>query len=166
MALNRFMHPRNIYKDAPPNFQDLAEQFPGLKPYLVQRPDGDAAANTSASVSLDFDNPAALRALTVALLRRDFNLDIDIPLNKLIPTVPSRLNYVLWMEDLLKAHKLDVPPGDVLGLDIGSGASCIYALLGWRKNGWRFITTELDEEALRYAHENVVRNEADEKVTG
>ncbi|OWA51847.1 Methyltransferase-like protein 16 [Hypsibius exemplaris] len=166
MALNRFMHPRNIYKDSPPRFKELAEQYPDLKAFLVERPGEPAATSHKSIVSLDFENPAALRSLTCALLRRDFNLDIDLPLTKLIPTVPSRLNYLLWIEDLLHAHKIDLPlPGGVLGLDIGSGASCIYALLGWRKNGWSFVTTEADEEALRFAQQNVVKNGAAEKIT-
>lgn len=55
--------------------------------------------------------------------------------------VPSRLNYILWIEDLLRA-RLSFYPGwldsarpepqgsRVNGIDVGTGASCIYALLG------------------------------------
>lgn len=51
--------------------------------------------------TLDFSDPAALRELTCAVLERDFGLKVEIPLDKLIPAVPQRLNYIHWIEDLL-----------------------------------------------------------------
>ena len=51
--------------------------------------------------TLDFSDPEALRELTCAVLERDFGLKVEIPLDKLIPAVPQRLNYVHWIEDLL-----------------------------------------------------------------
>ena len=55
--------------------------------------------------TLDFSDPSALRELTCAVLERDFGLKVEIPLDKLIPAVPQRLNYVHWMEDLLMCCK-------------------------------------------------------------
>lgn len=51
--------------------------------------------------TLDFSNPAALRELTCAALESDFGLKVEIPLDRLIPAVPQRLNYIHWIEDLL-----------------------------------------------------------------
>ena len=51
--------------------------------------------------TLDFSDPPALRELTCAVLERDFGLKVEIPLDKLIPAVPQRLNYIHWIEDLL-----------------------------------------------------------------
>jgi RNA methyltransferase len=47
----------------------------------------------------------------------------------------SRLNYIHWVEDLLRQRLPDAFPsmklgGDVTGIDIGTGASVIYPLLG------------------------------------
>jgi len=50
------------------------------------------------------------------------------------------------------------PPTTVRGIDIGTGASCIYALLGATMNKWQWIATEVDAESFRIAKENVQRN--------
>lgn len=59
--------------------------------------------------------------------------------------VTSRLNYVHWVEDLLASR---IQPSSsagrvITGVDIGTGASSIYALLGARVAGWRFVATEV-----------------------
>lgn len=60
----------------------------------MQKPNG--------KIIFDFHNPEALRCLTLTLLKKDFDLELIIPENKLIPTLPLRLNYILWIEDLLE----------------------------------------------------------------
>lgn len=50
---------------------------------------------------VDWEDPAAARALTTTLLRHDFSLAWDIPLERLCPPVPNRLNYICWVRDLL-----------------------------------------------------------------
>ena len=49
---------------------------------------------------------------------------------------------------------------------IGTGSSCIYPLLGCRMNSWRFLATEVDCEAVKYAVENVERNGLSDKIEG
>ena len=68
-----------------------------------------------------------------------------MPPTGLIPTLPSRLNYLLWVQVLL--HLLLVtegawiqdllallpgPLGPVQGLDVGTGATAVYPLLAAR----------------------------------
>lgn len=57
-----------------------------------------------------------MRVLTKSLLKCDFNLDVDIPEDRLVPTLPLRLNYILWIEDLLVSIQRD---SQIKGLDIG-----------------------------------------------
>jgi len=63
---------------------------------------------------VEFRDPASLRALTCALLKNDFDIDVSIPLDRLIPTVPLRLNYILWLEDIFnlatnrQLHGIDI----------------------------------------------------------
>ena len=108
MALNRLMHPRNPYKNSKPNFKALAEKYNIMQKY----------SGTAGKVYLDFKNPECLRALTWTLLKEDFNLDILMPSDRLIPTVPLRLNYILWLEDLL----VSLPKKSISGIDIGNVA--------------------------------------------
>ncbi|KAI9037421.1 DUF890 domain protein [Aspergillus affinis] len=79
---------RNIYKDDV-DFTTLALQSP------------DFAKFVKLNGQLDFSDPEAVRQLTKSLLKRDFNLKVDIPENRLCPPVPNRLNYILWIQDLL-----------------------------------------------------------------
>ena len=48
--------------------------------------------------------------------------------------------------------------GDVVGLDIGVGASCIYPLLAAKKFEWKMLGTEIDEENAEIAIKNVANN--------
>lgn len=66
-------------------------------------------------VHIDFKDELALRTLTLCLLKRDFDLTVELPPEQLVPTLPLRLNYILWIEDILNAFELS----DVIGLDIG-----------------------------------------------
>uniref|UniRef100_A0ABI8AHY2 U6 small nuclear RNA (adenine-(43)-N(6))-methyltransferase n=1 Tax=Felis catus TaxID=9685 RepID=A0ABI8AHY2_FELCA len=93
MALSKSMHARNRYKDKPPDFAYLASKYPDFKQHVQ--------INLNGRVSLNFKDPEAVRALTCTLLKEDFGLSIDIPLERLIPTVPLRLNYIHWVEDLI-----------------------------------------------------------------
>lgn len=70
---------------------------------------------------------------------------------------------------------------DVLGLDVGTGASCIYPLLGcsqrpkWRFAGtgrnscviiWQLLTirVDIDEKSLQFAKQNVQDNELQQRI--
>lgn len=65
-----------------------------------------------------------------------------IPDRQLCPTVPNRSNYIHWIEDLLASdiiEKNKVDGDTVKGFDIGTGANCIYPLLGASLLGWSFV---------------------------
>uniref|UniRef100_A0A8C6SIX6 U6 small nuclear RNA (adenine-(43)-N(6))-methyltransferase n=1 Tax=Neogobius melanostomus TaxID=47308 RepID=A0A8C6SIX6_9GOBI len=145
MALNKSMHPRNRYKDKPPDFAYLASKYPEFQQHVQTSLVGRPVVN--------FKEPEAVRALTCTLLKEDFGLTIEIPLERLIPTVPLRLNYIHWVEDLIDGQKQLRR-----GIDIGTGASCIYPLLGATMNGWYFLATEVDDICFDYAKKNVEQN--------
>lgn len=103
MALNKFMHPRNPFYNKPPDFAKLAQTYPEFSQYL----------SSEHKTSIDFKSPESLRALCCVLLKDLFGLTIDLPLDRLIPRVPQRINYALWIEDLLER------PAKAVGIDIG-----------------------------------------------
>jgi len=97
--------------------------------------------------------------LTKTLLSVDFGLTIDLPDDRLCPAVPNRHNYILWLKGLLDSTSQGSQPRKVVGLDIGTGASCIYPLLGCaQRQEWSFIATDIDQESLEYAMRNVKLN--------
>ncbi|XP_065208840.1 U6 small nuclear RNA (adenine-(43)-N(6))-methyltransferase [Planococcus citri] len=154
MSMNRFMHPRNLYK-TPPNFKELAIKYPEFREYARNNLDG--------SVCFDFKNSHALRCLNTILLKKDFNLDVFIPPDNLVPTLPLRLNYILWLEDVLewKAGTDSL----IKGIDIGTGATCIFPLLAAKNNGWKMIGTEINETSVNIAVENIRRNSLDHLIS-
>lgn len=88
---------------------------------------------------------------------------MQIPTNKLIPTIPLRFNYILWIEDLLSTtDNTDI----VRGIDIGTGASCVYPLICAKRYNWHMIGTENDLESSKSAKENISRNNLSELITG
>lgn len=72
--------------------------------------------DVTGKITIDFKDPHSLRVLTKCLLKSDFNLDVDIPKDRLVPTLPLRLNYILWLEDLLDTVQRKEK---IWGLDIG-----------------------------------------------
>lgn len=112
------MHPRNRYSAQKPDFVALAKSHPPLHEHLVWKTDDYA--------TLDFKSSSAQKELTRALLKQDFHLDVDMPVDKLIPTVPQKLNYIHWIEDLLSGGNADsIPKGEgTRGIDIGDTCRC------------------------------------------
>ncbi len=119
------------------------------------------------------------------LLRAHFHLQVPLDTKRLCPTVPSRLNYLLHLRDLINLGKAatsrhrtsqaadaaaDPAAANAANhhpyvvVDVGTGSSCIYALLGAAALGWRFVATELDAAAYEAARANVRRNRLDAEV--
>jgi len=158
MALNQWMHPRNPYK-TPPDFKAMAIAFPEFRKFVKQ--------DITGKVKLDFSDPAALACLASTLFKKDFGLVVEVPPTGLIPTLPSRLNYLLWVEDLLSTLPKQINESadqEVRGLDIGTGATAVYPLLATKHLGWSMVGTEASLESLATAKANVARNDLGGKV--
>lgn len=102
--------------------------------------------------------------LANAILRQDFDgLELSLPEDRLCPAVPVRFNYVRWLQQLLDCTvpSLDQSDADgtVTGLDIGTGASCIYSLLACASRpGWRMLATDIDTKSIFFARSNIDKN--------
>ncbi|KAF2472858.1 uncharacterized protein BDR25DRAFT_258325 [Lindgomyces ingoldianus] len=112
----------------------------------------------------DFTDPRVYQAVTKAVLRVDFGLEIELPYDRLCPPIPNRFNYVVWIQALLDqtgpnyGDEADANR-EIVGLDIGTGASAIYALLilASRPN-WRMCLTDIDKKSFNYAGRNLALN--------
>ncbi|GAB4838493.1 hypothetical protein Ancab_028038 [Ancistrocladus abbreviatus] len=147
------IHPRSRYADNPPDFSLLASLYPSFSHYVFYSRDGRPR--------IDWTDFNATRELTRVLLHYDHGLNWWIPDGQLCPTVPNRSNYIHWIEDLLASDiiKKNIAGGDkVKGFDIGTGANCIYPLLGAALLGWSFVATDVTEVALEWAEKNVRSN--------
>lgn len=144
------LHPRNRHQGRY-DFVALAAALPALSAFVVNTPGGEA--------SIDFSDPAAVRALNRALLKTQYGIaHWDLPEGYLCPPIPGRADYLHGLADLLAASSADgthahtIPRGaSVRVLDVGTGANLIYPLLGHREYGWRFVGTDIDVTALRAA---------------
>ncbi|NEU09665.1 23S rRNA (adenine(1618)-N(6))-methyltransferase RlmF [Flavihumibacter sp. R14] len=111
--------------------------------------------------TIDFTDPKAVKALNKALLRHFYNIEFwDIPEGYLCPPIPGRADYIHYAADLLASVNAGVIPlgKTVRVLDIGTGANCIYPLIGHSAYGWNFVGSDIDHLAIRSAKNIVEAN--------
>lgn len=68
-------------------------------------------------IKIDFQKQESLRVLTETLLKHDFDLHISIPPDNLNPAITLRMNYILWIEDLMRHSNSKM--NEITGIDIG-----------------------------------------------
>jgi len=139
------MHPRNRHIERY-DLQALMKSFPGLSEFVFENAYGDE--------SIDFFNPNAVKALNTALLKHFYKISYwDFPKGFLCPPVPGRADYIHHLADLLPGESdlADSEEKVVRCLDVGTGASCIYPIIGNREYGWHFVGSEVDAAALASA---------------
>ncbi|KAG7641519.1 unnamed protein product [Arabidopsis thaliana] len=144
--------PRSKYSDNPPDFASLASLYPSFKPFVFF---------SGSRARIDWTDYNATRELTRVLLLHDHGVNWWIPDGQLCPTVPNRSNYIHWINDLLSSGIIQSLGGDgskVKGFDIGTGANCIYPLLGASLFGWSFVGSDFTVVALEWAEKNVQSN--------
>jgi 23S rRNA (adenine1618-N6)-methyltransferase len=147
------LHPRNLHR-ARYDFPALIASHPALAAFVHTNPHGDA--------SVDFADPAAVKALNAALLAHFYAIKHwDIPPGYLCPPIPGRADYLHKLADLLaESNGGQIPLGSsVRGLDIGVGANAIYPMLGRVSYGWHFVGSEIDAVAARNAEKIFAENE-------
>jgi 23S rRNA (adenine1618-N6)-methyltransferase len=146
------LHPRNRNRD-PYDLKALTEALPELKNFI--------ALNKYGTESVDFANPAAVKALNTALLAYYYGIkNWDFPAKNLCPPVPGRADYIHHMADLLGASNAGkTPKGNHLTCyDIGVGASCIYPIVGVVEYNWRFVASDIDLNSLEAARQIIKAN--------
>jgi 23S rRNA (adenine1618-N6)-methyltransferase len=146
------LHPRSKHKERY-DFNVLVKKNKALSAFVRINEYGDE--------SIDFANPEAVRELNKSLLLFHYNLDYwDIPEGFLCPPIPGRADYIHYAADLLgNSNYGKIPKGkSVKCLDIGTGASCIYPIIGVAEYGWSFIGSDINKTSLASSQQIIEGN--------
>lgn len=137
------LHPRNPHRFRY-DFGILTKVCPELKPFV--------AINQFGSETINFSNSDAVKVLNRAILAHFYQIEHwDIPPHYLCPPIPGRADYIHYLADLL-ANGAAIPTGkNIVGLDVGVGANCVYPIIGHQSYGWSFVGSDTDAKALKNA---------------
>ena len=147
------MHPRNKHKNGY-NFDVLIKENKALEAYVTENEYGNA--------SIDFSDPKAVKELNRSLLQVHYGIkEWNFSDENLCPPIPGRVDYIHHLSDLLTSSGITE---DIKVLDIGTGATCIYPLLGVKEYDWNFVAIDIDLDALDSAQDIIDDNGLDSKI--
>jgi 23S rRNA (adenine1618-N6)-methyltransferase len=153
------LHPRNRHRQRY-NFPELITACPELSAYV--------SLNQFQDLSIDFKNPLAVKVLNKALLKHFYSIEHwDIPEGYLCPPIPGRADYMHYIADLLVGDNAgEIPRGKrIKVLDIGTGANCIYPLIGNYDYGWSFVGSDIDDRAVKSAKNIIAVNDLSKAIS-
>lgn len=140
------LHPANRHHGRY-DFNALSQVCPELLAFVIKNP-----ANES---TIDFSNSEAIRVLNKALLMFFYDVQFwEIPSNYLCPPIPGRADYIHYLADILAEDNDGVIPRgkQIKVLDIGTGANCIYPIIGSQQYAWSFVGTDIDPVSVKTAN--------------
>lgn len=139
------LHPNNPHKGKY-DLKLLVKNLPQLKRYLRKNPRGED--------TIDFSDNEAVVLLNKALLKTYYNINNwDIPKGFLCPPIPGRADYIHYIAELLEG-KME----NVRVLDIGTGANCIYPIIGSQSYNWDFVASDIDPKSIENSRRIVESN--------
>ena len=143
---------KNNKKLASYDFDRLIKVLPELESFVF--------VNDYGTKTIKFSHPTAVKLLNTALLKYFYHISYwDIPYGFLCPSVPGRAEYVHRVNDLIsidKEGKHRFRPSRVL--EIGTGASMIYPIIGVAEYEWDVVATEISEKAITNCNQIIDKN--------
>ncbi len=138
------------------DFVKLTQALPELKDSVTRNPKGEA--------TIMFSDPASVKLLNRALLKAYYGIDFwDIPESYLCPPIPGRADYVHRLNEWLQYDLMQGQPEKarlkVKALDIGTGANCIYPIVGATRHHWNWVGSDIDPISVNCAKEIVNNND-------
>lgn len=138
------LHKNNPHKGKY-DFNILTKNLPELKEYIKKNPSGED--------TIDFSDNQSVILLNKALLKTFYNVENwEIPAEFLVPPIPGRADYIHYIAELLNKKE------NIRVLDIGTGANCIYPIIGIQAYNWDFLATDINIKALENAKKIVDSN--------
>lgn len=149
MADKKGLHRKNKHKNGY-DFKLLKEKYPKIVEFVIEKFEKE---------TIDFSDPIAVKEFNKALLATHYNIEHwNFSDNNLCPPIPGRVDYIHHLADLVANEE------NVTVLDIGTGASCIYPLLGIAEYDWNFVATDIDLDSLDYAQDIIDDNGFTDKI--
>ncbi|MCF2873083.1 MULTISPECIES: 23S rRNA (adenine(1618)-N(6))-methyltransferase RlmF [unclassified Tenacibaculum] len=143
------LHKNNIHNKGY-DFKVLQEKYPKIKEFVIEK---------YGKETIDFSNPKAVKEFNKALLSVYYNIKTwEFSDDNLCPPIPGRVDYIHYLADLIGKEK------EVTVLDIGTGATCIYPLLGNAVYNWNFVASDIDLDSLDSAQDIIDDNNLDAKI--
>lgn len=150
MSTQKGLHPKNIHNQGY-DFKLLVEKYPKLSSFIIEKFEKE---------TIDFSDPVAVKEFNKALLVSYYGITSwEFPDENLCPPIPGRVDYIHHLADLVEGEK------DVTVLDIGTGATCIYPLLGNAVYGWEFTASDIDAKSLSNAQKIIDKNNLEGKIS-
>ncbi|AOW19818.1 23S rRNA (adenine(1618)-N(6))-methyltransferase RlmF [Urechidicola croceus] len=135
------MHPNNIHNTSY-DFKNLIKVHDELKRFVF--------INDYGNETIDFSDNASVLHLNKAILMYYYKVnDWNIPKNYLCPPIPGRADYIHHIADLFSKK-------DLIGLDIGVGANCIYPILGSQIYNWKMVGADINIDSVNAAKTNII----------
>jgi len=146
------LHKNNKHKNGY-DFSLLCNENPTLRPFVF--------THKFQNQTIDFSNPEAVKTLNTALLKTHYNISYwKFPNTNLCPPIPGRVDYIHHLATLLQPKKTKTKHL----LDIGTGATCIYPLLGVKTYDWKFTATDIDAKSLQNAQQIIDEHNSANKI--
>lgn len=146
------LHPKNLHKGNY-DFDKLIIDTPELQKLVIKNPNQED--------TLNFHDPKAVKILNQALLKTYYQVsNWDIPSGYLCPPIPGRADYIHYLADLITPkNKKKAPRGaQIKVLDLGTGANCIYPILGSSIYQWDFIASDISKTSIASAQKILASN--------
>jgi len=144
------VHPKNRHKNTY-DLKELCQKTPQLEAFITKK---------FGKETIDFSNPKAVKLLNQALLKTHYNLSFwDFSDSNLCPPIPGRADYIHHLQDLIDKQK-----NNIRILDIGTGATLIYPLLGNAIYNWQFVGSDIDEKSLKNAQKIIDKNNLSKNI--
>ncbi|MEO8794134.1 MAG: 23S rRNA (adenine(1618)-N(6))-methyltransferase RlmF [Daejeonella sp.] len=141
------LHPRNKHRFQY-DFKHLIKCNPELEKFVF--------VNEFGTETIRFADPQAVKSLNRALLFCFYDIHFwDFPAGFLCPPIPGRADYIHYAADLLANTK---PLRQIKVLEIGTGANCIYPLIGNKEYQWKFVGSEINPDAIKSARNIISKN--------
>ena len=147
------LHPRNIHNQKY-DFAALIKDHPALASFVKK--------NQYDALTIDYSDSNAILCLNQALLAHHYKvMNWSVPKGHLCPPIPGRADYIHYIADILSESNDGKPPvgTKVKGLDIGTGTSCIYPILGNSIYGWKFVASDINSQAINHVKEILSSNQ-------